>query len=294
MWLPNRETRVLVQGITGREGAYHTHEMLAYGTNIVAGVTPGKGGEWLFESIPIFDSVQEARHATGATVSVMFVPPRAAVDALHEAISARLELIVCITENIPVRDMMHVKRLLALSHTRLLGPSSPGLIVPNQIKLGIIPSEIVSAGNVGVVSRSSTLLYEVTELLTHNGIGQRACIGLGGDAVSGTHFVDVLAFFEDDPYTDRVVLIGEIGGVSEQQAARFIRERMTKPLIAYIVGKTAPKNQRMGHAGAIVEGEIGSYEDKIEALQQAGVRLAETPDEIVRLLAQHYVKGETM
>ncbi|PJF36285.1 MAG: succinate--CoA ligase subunit alpha [Candidatus Thermofonsia Clade 1 bacterium] len=285
-WLPNRETRVLVQGITGREGAYHTEQMLAYGTNIVAGVTPGKGGEWLFARIPIFDSVQEACHATGATVSVMFVPPRAAVDALYEAISAQLELIVCITENIPVRDMMHVKRLLALSQTVLLGPSSPGLIVPNQVKLGIIPSEIAIAGRVGIVSRSSTLLYEVTEALTRHEIGQRACIGLGGDMVSGTHFTDVLTFFEDDPYTDCVVLIGEIGGVSEQRAARFIRERMTKPVIAYIAGKTAPKNQRMGHAGAIVEGEIGSYEEKVEALLQAGVRLAETPDAITRLLAQ--------
>ncbi len=285
MWLPTRQTRVMVQGITGREGAYHTAQMLAYGTNIVAGVTPGKGGEWLFESIPIFDSVQEARHATGAVVSVMFVPPRAAVDALYEAISAQLELIVCITENIPARDMMHIKRLLTLSRTCLLGPSSPGLIVPNQLKLGIIPSEIAAAGNVGIVSRSSTLLYEVTQLLTQHGIGQRACIGLGGDTISGVHFADALAFFEDDPHTDRIVLIGEIGGVGEQEAARFIRERMTKPVIAYIVGKTSPKNQRMGHAGAIIEGEIGGYEEKAEALCQAGARLAESPDAIVQLLA---------
>ncbi len=285
MRLPTRETRVMVQGITGREGAYHTAQMLAYGTNIVAGVTPGRGGEWLFEQVPIFDSVQEARHATDATVSVMFVPPRAAVDALYEAISAQLSLVVCITENIPVRDMMRIKRLLALSRTRLLGPSSPGLIVPNQFKLGIIPSQIVTAGNVGIVSRSSTLLYEVTELLTRHGIGQRVCLGLGGDTVSGTHFADVLAFFEEDPHTDRVVLIGEIGGVSEQAAARFIRERMTKPVIAYIVGKTAPKSQRMGHAGAIIEDEIGGYAEKVEALQQAGVRLAQSPDEIVQALA---------
>lgn len=285
MWLPSRASRVMVQGITGREGAYHTAQMLAYGTNIVAGVTPGKGGEWLFERIPIFDSVQEARHATGATISVMFVPPRAAVDALYEAISAQLELIVCITENIPVRDMTHVKRLLSLSGTRLIGPSSPGLIVPNQIKLGIIPSEIVKAGNVGIVSRSSTLLYEVTAILTQHGIGQRACIGLGGDTVSGTHFMDALALFEDDPHTDRVVLIGEIGGVSEQQAARFIRERMTKPVVAYIVGKTSPKNQRMGHAGAIIEGEIGGYAEKVEALRAAGVRLADSPDHIAALLS---------
>ncbi|MFN7211091.1 MAG: succinate--CoA ligase subunit alpha, partial [Aggregatilineales bacterium] len=260
-------------------------QMLAYGTNIVAGVTPGKGGEWLCEQVPLFDSVQEARHATGATVSVMFVPPRAAVDALYEAISAQLALVVCITENIPVRDMMRVKRLLALSRTRLLGPSSPGLIVPNQLKLGIIPSQIVTAGNVGIVSRSSTLLYEVTELLTRHGIGQRVCLGLGGDTVSGTHFADALAFFEEDPHTDRVVLIGEIGGVSEQAAARFIRERMTKPVIAYIVGKTAPKNQRMGHAGAIIEDEIGGYAEKVEALRQAGARLAQSPDEIAQALA---------
>jgi succinyl-CoA synthetase alpha subunit len=284
-WLPKRETRVLVQGISGREGAYHTEQMLAYGTQIVAGVTPGKGGAWLFERIPIFDSVREACHATGATVSVMFVPPRAAVDALYEAIRAQLDLVVCITENIPVRDMLHVKRLLALSRTRLLGPSSPGLIVPNQIKLGIIPSQIVTAGSVGIVSRSSTLLYEVAEALTARGIGQRACIGLGGDTVSGTHFVDALAFFEDDPHTERVVLIGEIGGVSEEQAARFIRERMTKPVIAYIVGKYSPKNQRMGHAGAVIEGEIGGYAEKVEALRQAGARLAESPEAIARLLA---------
>jgi succinyl-CoA synthetase alpha subunit len=284
-WLPKRETRVLVQGISGREGAYHTEQMLAYGTQIVAGVTPGKGGEWLFARIPIFDSVREARHATGATVSVMFVPPRAAVDALYEAISAQLDLVVCITENIPVRDMLHVKRLLALSRTRLLGPSSPGLIVPDQIKLGIIPSQIVTSGSVGIVSRSSTLLYEVAEALSARGIGQRACIGLGGDTVSGTHFVDALEFFEDDPYTERVVLIGEIGGVGEEQAARFIRERMTKPVIAYIVGKYSPKNQRMGHAGAIIEGEIGGYAEKVEALRQAGARLAESPEAIARLLA---------
>jgi len=284
-WLPKRETRVLVQGISGREGAYHTEQMLAYGTQIVAGVTPGKGGAWLFERIPIFDSVREACHATGATVSVMFVPPRAAVDALYEAIRAQLDLVVCITENIPVRDMLHVKRLLALSRTRLLGPSSPGLIVPDQIKLGIIPSQVVTAGSVGIVSRSSTLLYEVAEALSARGIGQRACIGLGGDTVSGTHFVDALEFFEDDPYTERVVLIGEIGGVGEEQAARFIRERMTKPVIAYIVGKYSPKNQRMGHAGAVIEGEIGGYAEKVEALRQAGARLAESPEAIARLLA---------
>ncbi len=283
-WLPTRETRILVQGITGREGAYHTEQMIASGANIVAGVTPGKGGEWLFDRIPIFDSVREARHATDASVSVMFVPPRAAVDALYEAISADLSLIVCITENIPIRDMMHVRRALAASQTRLLGPSSPGLIVPSQLKLGIIPTHITLAGSVGVVSRSSTLLYEATDALTRSGIGQRACIGLGGDTVSGTHFVDVLAFFEDDPHTDRVVLIGEIGGIGEQHAARFIREQMTKPIVAYVAGKTSPKNQRMGHAGAIIEDEIGGYDEKIEALRQAGVRLAESPDHITALL----------
>jgi succinyl-CoA synthetase alpha subunit len=281
--LADKNTRLLVQGLTGREGLFHTQQMIAYGTNVVGGVTPGKGGEWV-ESKPIFDTVKEARESTGANATIIFVPPRFAPDALYEAIDAKIDLIVCITELIPIADMMKVREHLDLSKSRLIGPNCPGLLTPGQTKIGIMPGYIGTPGNVGVVSKSGTLTYEVVNALTQKGIGQSTCVGIGGDPINGTDFIDVLQMFEDDPQTDKVVLIGEIGGEAEIKAAQFIRDRMTKPVVAFIAGKAAPEGRTMGHAGALIEGGRGTYQQKVEALQAANVKVAQHPEQIPDLL----------
>lgn len=281
--LIDNNTRLLVQGITGREGLFHTEQMIEYGTNVVGGVTPGKGGEWVLGK-PVFDTVKAAREATGANTSVIYVPAAFAADAIYEAIDAGIDLIVCITEGIPIRDMMQVRARLDQSKSRLVGPNCPGLLTPGQAKVGIMPGHIAMPGRVGVVSRSGTLTYEVVYALTQRGIGQSTCVGIGGDPINGTSFIDVLQMFEDDPQTEKVVLIGEIGGTEEEKAAHFIGTTMTKPVVAFIAGQTAPPGKRMGHAGAIVEGGSGTAAEKIAALQAAGVTVAEHPEQIPDLL----------
>ncbi len=286
--LVDKNTRLLVQGITGREGTFHTNQMIAFGTNVVGGVVPGKGGQ-AFEgegaTVPIFDSVREAAEATEANASIIFVPARFAPDAMYEAADAGLPLVVCLTEHIPVLDMIAVRAYLDQRNTRLIGPNCPGLITPGGAKVGIIPGSIVSPGHVGLVSRSGTLTYEVVYALTQQGIGQSTCVGIGGDPIKGMDFIDVLQLFEDDPETSEVIMIGEIGGNAEEQAAAFIQEHMSKRVTAFIAGRTAPAGRRMGHAGAIVEGKSGTAEGKIAALQAAGVRVADNPDRIVAMIA---------
>jgi succinyl-CoA synthetase alpha subunit len=282
--LVDKNTRVLVQGITGREGLFHTRQMMAYGTRVVAGVTPGKGGEWV-EGVPVFETVRPAVEATGANCAIMFVPARFAPDAMYEAADAGIALIVCITENMPVQDMMKARYFLDQKGVKLIGPNCPGLLTPGAAKVGIIPGHIARPGNVGVVSRSGTLTYEVINALTQHGLGQSTCAGIGGDPVKGLNFIDLLEMFEDDPHTDKVVLIGEIGGNDEEKAADFIADRMTKPVVAFIAGQTAPPGKRMGHAGAIVEGGTGLAADKIRALEAARVKVARHPEEIPDLLA---------
>ena len=283
--LINKNTRLLVQGITGNEGLFHTTQMVAYGTNVVAGVTPGKGGEWVLDGkIPVFDSVSIAVEATGANTNIIFVPARFASDAIYEAADAGIPLIVCITEGIPVQDMMRVRNYLDQKGARLVGPNCPGLLTPNEAKVGIIPGDIAIQGNIGVVSRSGTLTYEVLYALKQADMGVSTCVGIGGDPINGTNFVDVLRMFEEDPLTDRVVLIGEIGGSDEEKAAEFIADRMTKPIAGFIAGQTAPPGKRMGHAGAIVEGGSGLAADKIKALELVGVTVADHPEEIPSLL----------
>lgn len=285
--LVNKTSRVLVQGITGHEGLFHTQQMMQYGTTIVAGVTPGKGGEWVLDGkVPVFDSVKQASELTGANMSVIFVPARAAADAIYEAADANLELIVCITEGIPILDMMAVRAYLDQKGSRLVGPNCPGVLTPGESKVGIIPGNIAIPGNIGVVSRSGTLTYEVLYALKEKGLGASTCVGIGGDPVNGTSFLDVLALFENDAHTDKVVLIGEIGGADEEKAAEYISQRMTKPVVSFIAGQTAPKGKRMGHAGAIIEGKAGTAEGKIEALKSAGVRVARHPEEIPELLME--------
>ena len=281
--LVDSETKLLVQGITGREGLFHTEQMIEYGTNVAGGVTPGKGGEWVLGK-PVFDTVKAARDATEANASIIYVPAAFAADAIFEAIDAGIELIVCITEGIPVLDMMKVRARIDQSESRLVGPNCPGLLTPGQAKVGIMPGHIATPGNVGVVSRSGTLTYEVVYALTMAGIGQTTCVGIGGDPINGTSFIDVLQLFEDDPATEKVVMIGEIGGRDEEKAAAFIAQSMTKPVVAFIAGRTAPPGKRMGHAGAIVEGGSGTAEDKIKALTEAGVKVAEHPEQIPELL----------
>lgn len=279
------KTRLLVQGITGNEGLFHTAQMVEYGTNVVAGVTPGKGGEWVLDGkIPVFDSVRIAVETTGANTSVIFVPARFAPDAIYEAADAGIALIVCITEGIPVQDMMRVRNYLDHKDTKLVGPNCPGLLTPGESKVGIIPGDIAIKGNCGVVSRSGTLTYEVLYALKQVDMGVSTCIGIGGDPINGTNFVDALRLFEEDPHTDRVVLIGEIGGTDEERAAEFIADRMTKPVVGFIAGQTAPPGKRMGHAGAIVEGGSGMAADKIKALETVGVKVAKHPEEIPSLL----------
>jgi len=282
--LVNKDTRLLVQGITGGEGLFHTRQMVAYGTNVVAGVTPGKGGQWVDDKIPVFDSVKIAAEATGANVSIIFVPARFAADSIFEAADAGIPFIVCITEGIPVSDMMRVRNYIDQKGVRLLGPNCPGLLTPGEAKVGIIPGNIAIPGNVGIVSRSGTLTYEVLYALKQMGMGASTCVGIGGDPVNGTNHIDVLQMFEDDPRTDKVVMIGEIGGTDEEKAAEFIATKMTKPVVGFIAGQTAPPGKRMGHAGAIVEGGEGTAEAKIKALEAAGVKVAKHPEEIPMLL----------
>jgi len=283
--LVNKETRLLVQGITGREGAFHTGQMIAYGTKVVAGVTPGKGGGWGVDNVPIFDTVREAVDATGANVSIIYVPARFAPDAILEAADAGVPLIVCITEGIPALDMLKVRAYLDRSRSRLIGPNCPGLITPGEAKVGIMPGHIHTRGRVGVVSRSGTLTYEVVHALTLRGIGQSTAVGIGGDPINGTSFVDVLKLFERDADTRQVVMIGEIGGADEEKAAEFIATKMNKPVVGFIAGQTAPPGKRMGHAGAIISGGRGAAADKIAALQAAGVKVARHPGEIAELVA---------
>lgn len=288
--LVDRNTRLLVQGITGREGSFHSQQMLAYGTRVVAGVTPGKGGQDV-HGVPVFDTVRQAVQETGANASIVFVPARFAADAVLEAAEAGLALVVCITEGIPTLDVVRVRRCLESSGTRLLGPNCPGAITPGQAKVGIMPGEIHFPGPVGVVSRSGTLTYEVVRALTQAGIGQSTCLGIGGDPVIGTDFVAALRLFEDDPETRAVVLIGEIGGSDEERAAGFIGREMQKPVVAYVVGRSAPAGKRMGHAGAIIAGGSGTAEEKIRALRAAGVTVAELPDEIPALVLERLGEG---
>jgi succinyl-CoA synthetase alpha subunit len=258
--------------------------MIGYGTQVVAGVTPGKGGEWVLDRVPVFDTCKSAVEATGANCAIIFVPARFAPDAMLESADAGVPLIVCITEGVPVLDMMRVRQHLDGRSVRLVGPNCPGLLTPGEAKVGIIPGHIARPGNVGIVSRSGTLTYEVIYALTQSGQGQSTCVGIGGDPVNGTNFVDVLGMFEEDAATDKVVLIGEIGGTDEERAAEFIAARMSKPVVGFVAGKTAPPGKRMGHAGAIVEGGSGLAADKVRALQEAGVRVADYPEQIPDLL----------
>lgn len=282
--LVDQHTRVMVQGITGREGLFHTRQMIAYGTQVVAGVTPGKGGEWA-DSVPVFDTCKLAVEATAANCALIFVPARFAADAMLEAADAGLPLIVCISEGVPVQDMMLVRPYLDKCGARLIGPNCPGLLTPGGAKVGIIPGHIASVGTVGVVARSGTLTYEVLHALKQAGLGTSTCVGIGGDPVNGTSFLDVLKLFEDDPLTEKVVLIGEIGGRDEEEAAAYIANNYGKPVAAFIAGQSAPAGKRMGHAGAIVEGGAGTAAEKIEALKAAGVRVARHPEELPALLA---------
>ena len=284
--LVNKDTRLVVQGITGREGAFHTEQMIAYGTKVVAGVTPGKGGGWAVGNVPIFDSVHEAVAATGANTSIIYVPAKFAPDAILEAADAGVALIICITEGVPALDMLKVRAYLDHTPSRLIGPNCPGLITPGEAKVGIMPGHIHTRGDVGVVSRSGTLTYEVVYALTLHGIGQSTAVGIGGDPINGTSFVDCLAMFENDPETRQVVMIGEIGGTDEEKAAEFIAAKMSKPVTAFIAGQTAPPGKRMGHAGAIISGGKGTAADKIAALQAAHVRVARHPGEIAELVAE--------
>jgi len=279
--LIDKNTRVLVQGITGSEGSFHTQQMLEYGTRIVAGITPGKGGQF-FERVPIFDTVRGAVVSTGANASVIFVPAPFAADAVMEAAESGIALVVCITEGIPVTDMLKVREYLSSRNTRMIGPNCPGIITPGECKIGIMPGFIHSPGSVGVISRSGTLTYEAVYQLQQQGLGQSTCIGIGGDPIIGTSFTDGLRLFHEDPQTEAVVMIGEIGGSAEEEAAQFIAAEMKKPVISFIAGQTAPPGRRMGHAGAIIAGGKGTAAEKMAALQKAGVYVSTSPAEIGR------------
>lgn len=281
--LIDAQTRIIVQGITGRDGSFHTKGMLDYGSTVVGGVTPGKGGQEV-EGLPVFDTVDEAVSATGATCSVCFVPARFADSAIKEAAGSSIALFVCITEGVPVLDMVENLQLIQRTGKRMIGPNCPGLISPGSCKVGIMPAHIHLPGSIGVISRSGTLTYEVVHNLTASGLGQSTCVGIGGDPVVGTGFVDLLAMFEEDPGTAGVVLIGEIGGEAEEEAAEFIGASMSKPVVSFISGRTAPPGKRMGHAGAIISGGRGTAEAKIAAFESAGVPVADRPDEIPALL----------
>ncbi len=284
IWV-DQTTRVVVQGLTGKEGQFHAAKCREYGTQIVAGVTPGKGGQQV-DGVPVFNTVAEARAATGCNASLIFVPPLLAADAILEAADAGVELIVCITEGIPARDEVLVKRSLTGKRTRLIGPNCPGIISPGKAKLGIMPAHIHREGSVGVVSRSGTLTYEAVDQLTKLGLGQSTCIGIGGDPVPGTSFVDVLAAFKDDPQTEAVVMIGEIGGSAEEEAAAWVKAHLAKPVVAFIAGQTAPPGRRMGHAGAIISGGKGTAKEKMDALAAAGIHVVATPADIGSTMAR--------
>jgi len=287
--LVNKSTRVLTQGITGATGQFHTRACKEYGTQMVGGVTPGKGGT-AFEGIPIFDTVARAVKETGANATVIYVPPPFAADAILEAADADIPLVICITEGVPVRDMVKVKRYLAGRKSQLLGPNCPGTITPGECKIGIMPGHIHKPGTIGVVSRSGTLTYEAVDQLTRLGLGQSTCVGIGGDPVHGFEFVDILTMFNDDPDTEAVVLIGEIGGSAEEEAAAWIKANMKKPVAGFIAGQTAPAGKRMGHAGAIISGGKGTAKEKIAAMKQAGIRLASSPATIGKTMQEALTK----
>ncbi len=281
----DKDTRLVVQGITGREGSFHARQMLEYGTALVAGVTPGKGGQKFEGTVPVFNTVDEAVRATGANTSVIYVPPMAAAAAVFEATDAGLPLIVCITEGIPVMHMSRAMPFVRSRGVRLIGPNCPGLITPGaRAKVGIIPGNICSAGRVGLVSRSGTLTYEVVNHLTRAGIGQSTCVGIGGDPIIGTNFIDCLRAFQDDPETDAIVMIGEIGGTDEQNAAAFVKLHVSKPVVGFIAGQTAPRGRRMGHAGAIISGSSGTAEEKLAAFEATGIGIMRRPADVVELL----------
>jgi succinyl-CoA synthetase alpha subunit len=280
----DKATRLIIQGITGRDGSFHAKQMIEYGTQVVAGVTPGKGGQKFENSVPIFNTVDEAVKKTAANASVIYVPPPFAADAMMEAADAGIPFIVCITEGVPVLDMTRVYPYVKERNARLLGPNCPGLISPGKSKVGIIPGRICTPGPVGLVSRSGTLTYEVVYQMTRAKIGQTTCVGIGGDPINGTNFIDCLDAFEKDPATEAVVMIGEIGGTDEQEAARFVRERMKKPVVGFIAGQTAPPGRRMGHAGAIISGSAGTAAEKMQAFEENGVGVAKRPLDVIDLL----------
>jgi succinyl-CoA synthetase alpha subunit len=281
----DKSTTLLVQGITGRDGSFHTKQMIEYGTNVVGGVTPGKGGQHFEGTVPIYDTMHAAVEATGANTSVIYVPPPFAADAIMEAAAAGIKLIVCITEGVPVLDMTRVYPFVKEHGARLLGPNCPGLITPGASKVGIIPGRICTPGNVGIVSRSGTLTYEIVHQLTRAGIGQSTCVGIGGDPINGTNFIDCLAAFEADPNTKAIAMMGEIGGTDEQEAATFIKDHMKKPVVGFIAGQTAPPGRRMGHAGAIISGSSGTAAEKIDAFKAAGMGVAQRPVDFVELIS---------
>ena len=282
----DKNTKLVIQGITGRDGSYHAKQMIEYGTQVVAGVTPGKGGQTFEGTVPIFNTVADAVKATGANTSVIYVPPPFAADAMMEAAAAGLALVVCITEGVPVLDMTRVYPFVKERGVRLLGPNCPGLISPGESKVGIIPGRICAPGPVGVVSRSGTLTYEIVHLLTRAGIGQTTCVGIGGDPINGTNFIDALEAFEKDPKTRAVAMMGEIGGTDEQEAADFVKHHMKKPVVGFIAGQTAPPGRRMGHAGAIISGSAGTAAEKIDAFKAAGMGVAVRPMDFVQLIRE--------
>ena len=277
--LVNKDSKIVVQGITGNEGMFHAQQCVAYGTQVVAGVTPGKGGQKMDE-VPVFNTVDEAVKATAANVSLIFVPPPFAADAIMEATDAGIDLVVCITEGIPTLDMLKVKAFMKGKKTRMIGPNCPGIITPDEAKVGIMPGFIHKAGSVGVISRSGTLTYEAVAQLSERGLGQSTCIGIGGDPIIGSQFIDLLALFEEDPDTEAVVMIGEIGGSAEEEAAQFVSDNMTKPVIGFIAGQTAPPGRRMGHAGAIIAGGKGTAAEKMAAMTKAGIHVVKSPADI--------------
>ncbi len=283
--LINKNTKVICQGITGEQGTFHTRQMAAYGTKMAGGVTPGKGGTDV-DGIPVFNTVDEAIRKTGADASVIYVPAAFAADAIMEAVDAGVRLVVCITEGIPVLDMVKVRRFMEGSPSRLVGPNCPGVITPGECKIGIMPGHIHKKGTVGVVSRSGTLTYEAVDQLTRQGIGQSTCVGIGGDPVNGTNFIDVLELFNKDKDTDAIVMIGEIGGTAEEDASDFIKKNVKKPVVGYIAGVTAPKGKRMGHAGAIISGGKGTADEKMEAMSRAGIRVTKNPADIGKTVAE--------
>ncbi len=283
IWIGN-DTRLVIQGITGREGSFHARQMIEYGTNVVAGVTPGKGGQQFEGTVPVFHTVAEAVAQAGANCSVIYVPPAMAAGAIQEAADAGIPLVICITEGVPVLDMTVVMPFLRERGVRLIGPNCPGMITPGEAKIGIIPGSICAGGPVGLVSRSGTLTYEVVNHLTRAGLGQSTCVGIGGDPIVGTDFIDVLGAFNDDPKTEAIVMIGEIGGTAEQEAAEFIRANVRKPVVGFVAGQTAPKGRRMGHAGAIISGSSGTAEEKFAAFEAAGMGIMRRPVDVVDLL----------